>query len=112
MGVAGTAEQSAASLVQNQELDIKTLQTREHRCRKNCICQLAVDQGTRILAFESFLDPRTYQRGLWIELPQWLSVHRSQQELVRSPTSPIAIKVSFLLPLLITISFLGVGGEG
>lgn len=72
MGVAGTAEQLAASLVQNREGEPESLQTHVHQIQKICIYQPVFGRVARISAFGFFSDPHVCQRGLLIELPQWL----------------------------------------
>lgn len=70
MGVADTAEQLVASLVQNRKVDKETLLTHEHHSLKICIYQPAIDQVARISASESSLDPHVYQSNLWTVLLQ------------------------------------------
>lgn len=70
MGVADTAEQLVASLVQNREVDKETLQTHGHHSLKICIYQPAIDQVARILASESSLNPHVYRSNLWTVLLQ------------------------------------------
>lgn len=75
MGVASTAGQWAASLVQNREGDKEILPTPEHHSQRICIFQPANDQVAKTSASESSLDPHVCQRNPWIELLQWLSAH-------------------------------------